>query len=109
MNGPLEAQKGPKMLSILQNFLSPTPSSVKGFLNPEELYRSILTALGSATSVGVLLVLLQAILTNVATIFPNPTVASLATGLLSLVIDLLRRQNQGGTPTPSPAPAPASN
>ncbi len=95
------------MLAILQKFFAPSEGSVKGFLNPEELYKSILTSLGSASSVGAILVVLQAILTNVSTIFPDPTVAALATGLISLVIDLLRRQSQGATPAPSPAPAPA--
>jgi energy-converting hydrogenase Eha subunit A len=101
------------MQTILQNFFSDVEGSIKGSLNAEELYRSILTSLGSATSVGFVLGVLQAVLTNVATIFPNPTVAALATGLLTLVVDLLRRQSQGTTPspapTPTPAPAPASN
>ena len=97
------------MLAMLRKFFAATDSSIKGYLNPEDLYRSILTSLGSATTVGILLAVSQAILSNASTIFPDPTVASLATGLLSLVIDLLRRQNQGTTPIPAPAPAPASN
>lgn len=99
------------MLSVILKFLAATEDSVKGFLNPEQLYRSILLAMGSASTVGAVLSVLQAVLSNVATIFPNPSTAALATGLITVVMDLLRRLNQGTTPTPSPtpAPAPASN
>jgi len=89
------------LLSLLQSFLSPVEGSIKGFLNPEEFFRSILTALGSASSAGLVMVLLHSILTNASTIFPNPTVAALATGLLTLVTDILRRQSQGSTPSPA--------
>ncbi len=81
--------------------------SAKGFLNPEELYRSILTALGSGSALGLVLAVVQALLSNVAVIFPNPIVGALATMLLTLVVDLLRRLNQGGKPTPTPAPPQA--
>jgi hypothetical protein len=103
MRGPRGARKGLNVLPILKMFFADVEGSIKGNLNPEELYRSILTAFGSATSVGVMMVIIQAILSNVATIFPNPTVASLATGLLTLVLDLLRRQSQGVTPAPAPS------
>jgi hypothetical protein len=92
------------MLPIIKQFFAKAEGSIQGYLNPEELYRSIVTSFGSATSMGLLLLILQAVQTNAATIFPNPTVASLATGLLTLVIDLLRRQAQGSTPAPTPAP-----
>jgi hypothetical protein len=95
------------VLTIFQNFFSDVEGSIKGSLNAEELYRSILTSLGSGTSVGILLTVVQAVMTNVTTIFPNPTVAALATGLLTLVVDILRRQSQGNNPTPAPAPAPS--
>ena len=89
------------MYAQLKTFLAPAPGSVRGMLNPVDLYRSIFTSLGSATVIGVLIVVVQAILAQAGTIFPNPTVASLATALLTLVLDLLRRQGQGVTP-PSP-------
>lgn len=92
------------MLQSLKNFFAATSGSIKGYLNPEELYRSLLTSFGSGTTVGLILVLLQTVLSNAATVFPNPTVASLATVILTLVIDLLRRQSQGNIPTPTPAP-----
>jgi len=105
------ARKGLSMLSSLKKFLSAVEGSIQGVIVPEELYRSILTSLGSGTSVGVLILLFQAILTHAASIFPNPTVASLATVLLTMILDLLRRQGQGGVPTgsvpPSHSPVPA--
>ena len=100
------------MLSFLKKFFADVEGSTQGFLNPEELYRSILTSLGSGTLVGVLVMLVQAILTNTAIIFPNPAVASLATVILTLVLDLLRRQNHGTLVSPVvpviPAPSPAT-
>ena len=95
------------MLAALKRFFAKTDGAFKGVLNPEELYRSILTSLGSGTTVGIAMVFLQAILSHVGSIFPNPTVASLASALLTLVLDLLRRQNQGTTPSPAPNPQPA--
>jgi hypothetical protein len=96
------AQKGPNLLALLQSFFSAAEGSIKGFLNPEEFFRSILTALGSGTSIGLVMAALHSILTNAVTIFPNPSVAALATGLLTLVIDILRRQSQGSPPSPTP-------
>ncbi len=93
------------MIKLFQDFFASVTDSVKGFLNPEELYRSILTALGSGSALGLVLVVVQALLSNVATIFPNPIVGALATMLLTLVVDLLRRLNQGGKPAPTPTPA----
>jgi hypothetical protein len=94
------------MLNQFLRFFSPTEGSIKGFLNPEELFRAIVTSLGSGTTVGALMAILQAIIGDAGAIFPNSTVATLATGLLTLVLDLLRRQNQGATPAPTPLPAP---
>ena len=97
------------MFSSLKKFFSNVQGSTKGFLVPEELYRSILTSLGSGTTVGVVILLLQAMLDHAATIFPNPTVATLVSMLLTLVLDLLRRQSQGSSPTPAPSPAPEAS
>ncbi len=94
------------MLAALKRFFAVSESSIQGFLSLEDLYRSILTALGTGSSIGVAIMVLQAILTNVGLVFPNPAVASLATVILTMVLDLLRRQSQGTVPTP-PAPAPA--
>jgi len=103
----LLARKGLTMLSALKNFFAQPNGSIKGALSPEELFRSILASLGSGTTIGIVMILLQSVLTNASTIFPNPTVASLATAFLTLVIDLLRRQTQGNNPAPTPAPTPA--
>jgi hypothetical protein len=93
------------MIKLFQAFFASVASSTKGFLNGEELYRSILTALGSGSALGVFLTVLQALLANVATIFPNPVVGALATMLLTLVVDLLRRLNQGTKPAAPVTPA----
>jgi hypothetical protein len=94
------------MLAKILAFFSAAEGSAKGTLNAEELYRAIFTALGSGTSVGALLMGLQAVVSNASLIFPNPTVAALATALLTLVIDCLRRQSQGTPPSPTPSPVP---
>jgi hypothetical protein len=93
------------MTKLFHDFFASVTDSVKGFLNPEELYRSIITALGSGSALGLVLTILQALLSNVAVIFPNPIVGGLATMLLTLVVDLLRRLNQGGKPAATPTPA----
>ena len=92
------------MLNLIKEFFASVANSTKGFLNSEELYRSILTALGSGSFLGIALTVFQALLANVGTIFPIPVVGALATMLLTLVVDLLRRLNQGGKPAPTPAP-----
>ena len=99
------------MLKLIRDYLDRVAGSYKGILIPEELARSILTSLGSGSFIGLLLSLCQAILIHAAIIFPNPIVASLATMLLTLIIDLIRRLNQGDKPpspipTPPPTPAP---
>jgi hypothetical protein len=94
------------MLASIKRFFAVSESSLQGYLSVEDLYRSILTSLGSGTLIGVLILVVQGMLSNVATIFPNPSVASMATVALTLILDLLRRQSQGGvTPPPTPAPS----
>jgi hypothetical protein len=102
------------MLSALKKFFAAVDGSIKGLIVPEELYRAILTSLSSGSSAGVVILLIQAVATHASTIFPNATVASLATALLTLILDLLRRQGQGTVPAPvispqlPPVSAPAS-
>ncbi len=94
-------------MSKFRSFFSKVEGSAKGLINAEELFRSIVTALGSGSLVGLLILLLQAILSNISTILPDPTVASLASMVLALILDLLRRQNQGTTPVVVPGTAPS--
>ncbi len=94
------------MLASLKRFFSASGTSIQGYLSIEELYRSILTALGSGTTVGIVILVLQNLLSDVAAVFPNPTVASLATVILTMILDLLRRQSQGNIPNPPVSPAP---
>lgn len=102
------------MLATIKKFLAQVNGSKPGILVPEELYRSILTALSSGTAIGCVILILQAVLDHVGLIFPNPAVASLASVSLTLVLDLLRRQSHGITPAdpagvnPAPASAPTA-
>jgi hypothetical protein len=102
----LDSKGKRSMLQVIKDFLAKVAGAGKGFLLPEELYRSIITSLGSGGMIGLIMTMLQAVLTNTATIFPNPLVGSLATMVLTLVIDLFRRMNQGSTPAPAPVPTP---
>jgi hypothetical protein len=95
------------MLKLFKEFFAGVANGTKGFLNAEELSRSIVTALGSGSFLGVALTVAQALLAHVAAIFPNPVASALATMLLTLVVDLLRRINQGGRTVPAPTPEPA--
>jgi hypothetical protein len=96
------------MLNVIKSFLAPVPKTIRGILLPEELFRSVLTAFGSGSLMGLLLVALQAVLSSVAVIFPSPIVASLATAILTIVVDQVRRLEQRSTPisalalTPNP-------
>ena len=93
------------VLQKLMSFLGKVDGARKGLIVPEELYRSIVTALGSGAATSLLIALLQAVVDHSGEVFPDPSVAGPATAFLALVIDLLRRQNQG---TPKPADAPAA-
>lgn len=94
------------MLNLIKKFLAAVPKASKGILLPEELFRTILTALGSSSIMGLLLMALHAVLVNVAVIFPTPIVASLATAILTIVVDQVRRLEHGAAPDPTPTPSP---
>ena len=82
-------------MAPLLRYFSAVPGSIRGFINPRELHRSILTALGSGSLLGVLILILQSVLAHASSIFPDAGTASLAAIVLTLVLDLLRRQGQG--------------
>jgi hypothetical protein len=94
------------MFNVIKKFLAAVPKASKGILLPEELFRTILTAMGSSSVMGLLLLALHAVLINVAVIFPTPIVASLATAILTIVVDQVRRLEHGATPAPIPTPTP---
>ena len=96
------------MFTVLKKFFAAVPNATKGILLPEELFRTILTALGSSSVMGLLLTALHAVLINVAVIFPSPIVASLATAILTIVVDQVRRLDQGATPAPIPILTPTT-
>ena len=87
------------MLNFLKNFFANVKDSKPGILVPEELFRSIVTSIGSGTIIGLVVLMLQAMLDHVVSIFPDPAIASLASIVLTLILDLLRRQTQGDKPT----------
>lgn len=97
------------MFAAIKKFLANVKGSQKGVLIPEELFRAILTSLGSGTVVGLTILVLQAVLNHVTAIFPDPAIASLASVSLTLILDLLRRQGHGEIPAPAaPDAVPAT-
>ena len=93
------------MFNLLKKFFAAVADTKKGILIPEELLRSILTSLGSGSMIGLALTVFQSLLTNAGVIFPNPLVGGVVTVVLTLVIDLIRRLNQGPTPPTPGKPA----
>lgn len=88
------------MLAKLKRFFAEAPGALAGFVNLDELARSIVTAIGSGGAVGIGLAVVGSLAQNVAAIFPNPLLAAVASIVLALVADLLRRM-QHGAPSPS--------
>jgi hypothetical protein len=101
-------------------FFSQVQNSLKGYVNFEELVKTIVTALGAGTTV---LGLLQVLQTHLNTIVTDPTILSeiqsivtagisknwiaLIIAAVTLAVDLYRRFNHGVTPTPvPPVPTP---
>ena len=93
-------------LKALLSVFGKVADTNKGLIVPEELFRSIVAALGSGGTVLILIDLLQSVMTHAAVIFPNPLVAGLASTVLTLILDLLRRQNHDTTPALPIPPAP---
>lgn len=91
------------MFAHLKHFFSDVKGSKPGVLVPEELFRAIVTSLGSGTIIGLFVMILQALLDHVVSIFPDPTIASLASITITLILDLLRRQNHGDKPADTPS------
>ncbi len=90
------------MFAAFKHFFSDVKGSAPGVLVPEELFRAIVTSLGSGTIIGLVVMILQALLDHVVSIFPDPAIASLASITLTLVLDLLRRQTHGDKPVITP-------
>lgn len=90
----------------IKQLLAKAPGSIKGQVDLKEMARSIATAVSGGGIVGLLILVLTAVSTNAAAIFPNPLTASLATFGIGLVVDLLRRQADGVVPVNLPAGVP---
>lgn len=97
-----------KLLVKFLAFFARVDGSRKGLIVPEELFRAIVAAFGSGAVISLVIAVIQMVVSHAAVIFPNPAVAGLASTVLTLILDLLRRQNQGAPqPTPSgDAPTP---
>lgn len=63
--------------------------TLSGVVNVQELYRTVLASLGSGSLIGVAVEVVSAVLAHVTTIF-GPSVLSIATLILTLLLDLLR-------------------
>ena len=97
------------MFAAIKQFFANVKGSKQGILVPEELFRSILTSVGSGTAIGIVVLVLQAVLDHVVSIFPDPAIAGLASISLTLILDLLRRQSQGDKPAvPASTPTPVA-
>lgn len=92
--------------AALASFLSEVPGAIKDHLNVAEIERIAWTALttGGASA------LLPALLSNVALVV-QPQDAALATGLVTVIVEVARRLGHGTTLAGSPtltAPRPAA-
>jgi len=95
------------MLKLLKDFFAAVINTRKGILVPEELLRSILASLGTGSVMSLVLTVVQSLLAHVSLIFPNPLIGGLVTLVLTLLLDLTRRLNQGpAIPVPVPGPVP---
>lgn len=88
-------------LGLLMAFFGPGKSSIQGFLNVGELGKSLLTAFGASSLVGLAVAVLSAIASNASAEFPSPVMASLVAFALVQVADQLRRLDHGATPNPA--------
>jgi hypothetical protein len=78
--------------TVSSNFFAEVPGAIKGHLNIVELIRIAVMALAAG---GGIFGLLQAIELNVGQIFPAPADAGLASAVLTLLLEVLRRLGQG--------------
>ncbi|WP_435018922.1 hypothetical protein TA3x_000912 [Tundrisphaera sp. TA3] len=86
-----------KALKTFLSFFAKVDGSRKGLIVPEELFRAIVSAVGSGAILTFAIGGLQLVVDHASVVFPNPAVAGLASAILTLILDLLRRQNQGPT------------
>jgi hypothetical protein len=88
------------MFAKVKAFLAPVPGGLRGFINAEELARSVVTAivagLGTGGGTAVLTAILTTISADATSIFAGPFVG-VATSLIGLALELLRRKSQGST------------
>lgn len=89
-----------QVISFIGKFLGPAVGSIKGHLNIEELLKTLVTAVLAG---GGILGVLTALIPVIGVIVPNAADAALATGVLTVIVDVVRRLQHGtAPPTPSP-------
>lgn len=81
------------MMYTLRKFFRPPYGSSPGYISSEEVFRAILLGLAAGALVGIALLALR----EATGVGPDPRRASLATALLALVLDLLRRLDHEAT------------
>lgn len=89
-----------RILARIFGFFAKVDGRRGGLIVPEELFRAIVASFGSGTLVSILIAILGTVVAHAALIFPNPALAGLVTTVLTLILDLLRRQNHGEPATP---------
>jgi hypothetical protein len=79
-------------LKSIRDFLGPAANSLKNHLNARELIRVVVTALVAGGGVAGVL---QALLAAVGTVFIGPGDAAVATTVITLVLEVVRRLDHG--------------
>lgn len=80
------------LLARLKKYFAEVPGSIRGFLNVNELVRVLMTSIVSG---GGVLAVLQALAASAGTIFPAAQDAALAALLLTSLLEVTRRLQQG--------------
>ncbi len=83
------------MFTRIKNFFGAAKTAIKGVVNGEELVKAVATSVASGGSVGSVAVLLQTLITDAPIFIPNPAISGLVAAILTLLLDLYRRKNQG--------------
>ena len=81
-----------KLFLLIRQFLGSVPGAIRGHLNALELIRVVVTALVAGGGVAGVL---QALLAAVGTVFIGPGDAAVATTVITLVLEVVRRLGHG--------------
>ncbi len=79
----------------LERFFGPVKGSMKGIIIQEELYRTFILSTTAGSFGGLLCLLILLMIMKSSDIFHYAIIDGLITTILTMILDLLRRQNQG--------------